>query len=333
VDSLLTPRSSSTHTFGLTGLSFLPFDSAAFLSSSYDHCVKLYATEALAVAASFDLGSIVYGHAISSIAPHMLVACATQHPSVRLVDLRSGSSAQALAGHDGAVLAVAWSPADENVLVSGGTDGSATLWDVRKGAGELARLDREDSVGRPSGQAKAHAGSVNGVAWTDDGAYIVTAGHDDKIRVWEAASRANTLASFGPALRNSALAAMPLLLPPSALTAPKKDVLICPGREHLLLFELHEGRLLKRMRIPRAHGRSRTSSSSTSSSRTTALCWRDPVDGFLSAHDDGQILAWKPRMHDDDHTPDPRNEPAQSGRKRALEGVFRDLTTKRITFG
>src|SRR5437016_166207 len=103
-------RSASAHKYGITHLSFYPFDSAAFLSSSYDHHLKLYATDRLQVSADFDLSSIVYTHALSPIASHLLVACATQHPAVRLVDLRSGSSTHSLAGHHGALLALAWNP-------------------------------------------------------------------------------------------------------------------------------------------------------------------------------------------------------------------------------
>src|SRR4051794_32697885 len=89
---LLRSRTSLTHKFGITQLRFFPFDSGAFLSTSYDHHLKIYSTETLAVSGDFDLSSIVYTHALSPIANHLLVACATQHPTVRLVDLRSGSS-------------------------------------------------------------------------------------------------------------------------------------------------------------------------------------------------------------------------------------------------
>lgn len=136
----------------------------------------------------------MYHHALSLIADHLLVACATQHPIIRLTDLRTGSSTQSLAGHRGAVLNVCWHPRIGHVLASAGVDGTVRLWDVRKSAGSLGVLNLQDSIGvtgtdgmgqggRPPHAGKAHEGPVNGLTWTDDGEYVVTAGHDQKIRV------------------------------------------------------------------------------------------------------------------------------------------------------
>jgi len=203
----------------------------------------------------------VYNHALSSIASHLLVACATQHPAVRLVDLRSGSSTHSLAGHHGALLSLAWSPVLEHILASGGIDGTVRLWDIRKSSGALGVLNMEDSVGiqgtdgmgkgaRSRDTGKAHSAAVNGIAWTDNGSYIVTAGHDDRIRVWDASTGANTLASFGPTLKNGHLSNLPLVVSPTSSANPGKEVLFYPNEKELLMFELHEGKLLKRLRVP-----------------------------------------------------------------------------------
>jgi DNA excision repair protein ERCC-8 len=127
------------------------------------------------------------------------VACATQNPTVRLVDLRSGSNIHFLAGHHGAILSVKWSPTIEHILASGATDGTVRLWDIRKSNGALGVLNVEDSVGidgfdglgrgaRSRETGKAHQGAVNGLAWTDDGSYLISAGHDQRCRVWNAAT-------------------------------------------------------------------------------------------------------------------------------------------------
>ena len=63
-------------------------------------------------------------------------------------------------------------------------------------------LDAEDSVGvtgadglgtgaRGRQTGKAHQGAVNGLTWTDDGWYIISAGHDERMRVWDAATGAD----------------------------------------------------------------------------------------------------------------------------------------------
>ncbi|KAJ3573925.1 hypothetical protein NPX13_g4529 [Xylaria arbuscula] len=193
--------SSQAHRFGITHLSFYPFDSAAFISTSYDQTLKLWSTDETRLSASFSLGSKIYTHAISPIASHLLVACGTQHPAVRLVDLRSGSSIQSLTGHGGAILAAAWSPRHEYVLATGSVDGTVRIWDIRRAGALIGMLDQEDSLGlyyngllqsdgkvRMRASAKAHAAPVNGLTWTDDGGYIISAGHDSRIRVWDAAT-------------------------------------------------------------------------------------------------------------------------------------------------
>lgn len=159
----------------------------------------MYSTETLQPSADFDLGSIIYTHAISPIASHLLVACATQAPTVRLVDLRSGSRTHSLAGHHGAVLSVRWNPNIEHILASGAADGSVRVWDVRKSSASLGVLNVEDSTGivgfdgagrgaRSRDCGRAHQGAVNGLTWTGDGMYIVSAGHDNCVRVWDAAT-------------------------------------------------------------------------------------------------------------------------------------------------
>ncbi|KAK0106947.1 hypothetical protein ONS95_003662 [Cadophora gregata] len=350
------PKTSLTHKFGITQLSFFPFDSGAFLSTSYDHHLKIYGTETLAVSGDFDLGSIVYTHALSPIASHLIVACATQHPAVRLVDLRSGSSTHALAGHHGALLSLAWSPTIDHILASGGIDGTIRLWDIRKSSGALGVLDMEDSTGivgtdgigrsaRPRDSGKSHSAAVNGLTWTGDGSYVISAGHDDRIRVWDAATGANTLASFGPTLKNGHLSNLPLVVNPPGTTAPTKDLLFYPNEKEILVFELHEGRLLKRLKVPGpniAAVRSRTGERNVKN-RITGLVWRGMAGGIYSSHTDGQLRAWLPRTAEDDEIDDEEeniskrddnNESEGVKRKRqVLDDVFRDLTRQKITFG
>ena len=348
------PRTASTHKFGITHLSWYPFDTAAFCSSSFDHHLKLYATETLALSADFDLSSIIYTHALSPIASHLLVACATQHPAVRLVDLRSGSSTHALAGHNGALLSVAWSPMVEHILASGGIDGTIRIWDIRKSNSALGLLDLEDPVGvtgydglgggaHARKAAKAHQGPVNGTTWTDDGHYIVSTGHDARVRVWDAATGANTLASFGPTLRNNHLSCLPLLTSPTAYTPIGEELLFYPNERELLVFELHEGRLLRRLRASGpsvAAVRSRTGERNIKI-RITAVVWRGPADGLYSSHTDGQIRAWVPRDQDDDILDEEENENAKPDddaegnkkKRKVLDDIFRDLTRQKISFG
>lgn len=333
-------RGAGVHRFGITHLSFYPFDAEAFLSSSYDHSLNIYATETFSKSASFDLQSIIYTHAVSSIASHLLVACATQHPAVRLVDLRSGATTHALAGHHGALLSVAWSPVAEHVLASGGIDGTVRLWDIRKSAATLGVLDMEDSIGmRGHSSSRAHSGAVNGITWTDDGSFIVTAGQDERMRVWDAATGANTLANFGPTLKNSHLSTKSLLTTPTSFMSPGGDLVYYPNERDLLIFGLHDGQLHTRLKVPGpsyAAVRSRTGERNIQN-RITALALRGQYAEIYSAHSDGLVRRWAPAdtsgEDEDDKEPQQQEDQGSKRKRQVLDTVFRDLTRQKITFG
>ncbi|KAF1845843.1 WD40 repeat-like protein, partial [Cucurbitaria berberidis CBS 394.84] len=308
-------KTSEEHKLGITQIHFYPFDSLAFLTSSYDHTVKVYSSETLAPSASFDLDSVVYNIALSPIASHLLVACATQHPNVRLVDLRSGANTHSLAGHSGAILSTAWSPVREHILVSGATDGSVRFWDVRRSVGELGMLDLEDTVGvldnstssfsRNSTRGQAHRGPVNGLVWTEDGRHLVSCGHDQRIRVWNTDTGANTLANFGPMVKNSGLASCIPVLPPVQSLQPGADIIFYPNEHEILAYELFDGKLFRRLKRPQFQKQNHAPSSApaqgqrNSKDRITSLAWRPHNLEMYSAHADGSIAAWEPRTEED----------------------------------
>ncbi|MCJ1465401.1 hypothetical protein MMC07_004019 [Pseudocyphellaria aurata] len=351
-DALRKSASTSSHKFGITHLSFYPFDSQAFLSSSYDHSLKIYATETLTPSANFDLNSVVYSHALSPIADHLLVACATQHPAIRLVDLRSGASAHSLPGHQGAVLSVAWSPQNHHLLASGGSDGTVRLWDIRRSAGSLGVLDLEDSVGikgedglgknaRSPQYGKAHNGACNGVVWTDDGNHLVTAGHDERVRVWDVNVRANTLSHFGPTVKNTHLSTLLPMVVPSHVVPAGTQIMLYPNEREILMFDLFDGTLLKRLRASEgAVGLGRRSVERQNiKNRVTSLCWRGGDVEMYSAHSDGMIRAWKPRTAAEVEVEEEESQDADEGedetrkrKRQILDDVFRDLTKQKITF-
>jgi len=252
------------------------------------------------------------------------------------------------------VLSVAWSATNEYILASGDTNGTVRLWDVRKSAGTLGLLDMEDSVGitgydgRGAGArsryvGKAHNGAVNGLSWTDDGAFIITAGHDERVRVWDAATGANTLASFGPTLKNSHLSTISLLTSPTSVTPLRKEILFYPNEKELLIFMLHEGKLVKRLKVPgpvteTVH--SRTGERSIRN-RITALTWRGVPEGIYSGHSDGQIRVWASEIAPDDDYDTVESQAIAEGadvagvkrKRQVLDDIFRDLTRQKITFG
>lgn len=346
------PRTARTHNLGITHLSFYPFDSLAFLASSYDHTLKLFSSETLECSATFDLASVVYSHALSPVASHLLVACATQHPAVRLVDLRSGASTHSLAGHSGAVLTTVWHPNREHYLASGGSDGLIRLWDVRRSASSLGVLDMDHTTGLGHGQpprerGKAHAGAVNGLTWDSEGTYLVSCGHDERIRIWDTMNSSNTLTNFGPAVKNANTSTLIPLVSPTHLTGPGKEVMIYPNPRELLVYEMHTGKLITRLKTP-SHASSHTAVSAGSGTRnvvnrTNSLTWRANAVELYSGHSDGTIRCWKPRTWEDqiaeedsddgDDDDDEGDADQQRKRKREeLDEIVNSLTKRKVTY-
>ena len=268
------------------------------------------------------------------------------------MDLRSGASAHSLAGHQGAVLSVAWSPHDEYILASGGSDGTVRLWDIRRSAGSLGVLDLEDSVGiagedglgknaRARERGKAHVGACNGIVWTDDGKYLVTAGHDERVRVWDVGVGANALSYFGPVIKNTHLSTLLPLLVPGHIGASGDQVMLFPNEKEILMFDLFEGTLLKRLRAPGVAVAQASGSAGQRNirNRVTSLAWRAGDVEFYSAHSDGVIRAWKPRTKeevqvekDEAEQVDDGEDESRKRKRQALDDVFRDLTKQKITF-
>ncbi|KAK7754857.1 hypothetical protein SLS62_003171 [Diatrype stigma] len=308
-------RSAQAHKFGITHLSFYPFDAAAFLSTSYDQTLK------------------------------------------------------SLAGHHGAVLATSWSPRHEHVLATGSVDGTVRIWDIRRAGGALGMLDQEDSLGlhyngllgqdgkaRVRASAKAHAGPVNSLTWTDDGAFIISAGHDRRIRVWDAATGRNTLASFGPSIKNSQLATTTMFTTPVGVTHPGKEVLFWPNDTEILLLDLHDGHVITRLRGTGpaiAGSRAGGGAERTVKNRITSIVWRGAGGGgassgvimggsnmagaVYSAHLDGQIRAWAPHLQGDDAEAEDEavgleDTEAKAKKRKAIDDVFKSLMGQKITF-
>ncbi|UNI20640.1 hypothetical protein JDV02_006712 [Purpureocillium takamizusanense] len=358
------------HSHGVTHLDFYPFDPDAFLSSSYDKRLKLWSTQRGALSAEFDLNATIYSHATSPVADHLLVACATQHSNVRLVDLKSGSAVQALVAHGGPVLCAAWSPRREHILASGHADGKVRIWDTRRAGGVVAQLDQEDSLGvvhrfrhaaaagadwdrvpHFRAAAQAHDEAVNGLQWTDDGRYIVSAGLDRRIRVWDAATGANTLASFGSLVQNQHAKTASIVVTPSGL-ADGRELLFWANDQEILVMDLHEGSLVTRLRSPGSSNPVGPRGSEMGRNRITTVAWRgvggggrqmgsamgggNAVGGIYSAHLDGQIRAWMPQIpgpDDIDETEDlDEDEEVRRKKRKAVDDAYRSLMGRQITF-
>jgi len=334
-------------------------------------------TKKTCVGASFDVRSKIYTHALSPIASHFLVACATAHPAVRLIDLNSGAAVRDLISPgqvSAAVLSVAWSPIHEHVLASGSSDGVVRIWDVRQASGVVALLDKEDSRGvfdrahlnnvnghglKERGfrlSAKAHEGAVNGLAWTDDGNYIISAGYDRRIRVWDAATGANTMVHFGPTVRNGGdIYSKTMFVSPTGLTPPGEEVLFYPNENEIAMFDLHKGSVVSKLRgigLQRNGLRAQGSGTLSNQNKVTSLVWRgsggydsssgvvmggrDTIGALYSGHMDGQIRVWtsghQGRDDEDEAELDRDRAKEESKKRKAVDDAYRSMMGRQISY-
>ena len=94
---------------------------------------------------------------------------------------------------------------DEKYIVSGGTDCKACLWDVETGKVTTifeGKRERKDSPKRR--QFNCHRGEILAVQISYDGHYVVTAGREGLIRIWD--SRVGTSVGAEPASSAAAAA-------------------------------------------------------------------------------------------------------------------------------
>ncbi len=108
------------------------------------------------------------------------------------------------------------------------------------------------------------------------------------------------------------------------------------------MFVLHEGKLVKRMKVPGpVSGAVRLRAGERYiRNHITAVTWRGVSEGICSGHSDGQIRAWIPEMAHDEHSD--TEESCEAGRaveetvlkrkRQVLDDVFRGLTKQKITF-
>ena len=325
----------SSHTHALTSLSIYPFDPtpSTLLSTSYDKTLKVHAItpSSLTTLHTFSLDFTPYTHSLSPLPDSPpLIAVGTAHPAIRLLDLRSGLSTHSLPGPNGAIYTLAWSPKRSHILASGSADGRVLFFDTRRANAAFASLDLDDAIGvlgtnsaglgaRPhllDFNAVAHNGPVTSVQWTPQGDKIVTSGHDQRIRVWDATTGRNDLVHFGPRIRNDRQGEMKPLLSPRGFHAPGQERLWWPnddGKGMLFQHHMREGHLLKILRTEgvrtsETQGGSKRGVSSSSASnlarltsggRINDMVWR--VNARLgeglemyTAHGDGRICAWLP---------------------------------------
>lgn len=294
------------HTFGISAMQWWPQDTGMFFSASFDHTVKVWDTNRMEVVHTFDLNARVYdtdvsGRQINQFLSQAIIASASDQPFIRLLDIRSASSAHILPGHKGKTQVVSWHPQNSHILASGGHDGEAKIWDIRRSNSCLARLDLTktnsrsalvDSLNLGATSVKAHLGPVNAVVWDQLGHILYTAGNDDKVRVWDMllthSPPVNKLINYGPLTRNKYLQTLPMVLSPRTETEIQY-LLFASDSGYILVFRALDGKLVTRL-LRRG---------SKSTVRASSLVYAEESSAtYFSGWQDGNIVALRPEYPD-----------------------------------
>ncbi|KAG2190926.1 hypothetical protein INT46_008968 [Mucor plumbeus] len=270
------------HKYAVTSVSWFPFDTGMFVTSSYDTTIKVWDTNEMKPAYEFDMESRVNCQAMSPIASHSLVASAASEPRIRLCDLNSGAFTHSLTGHSGSVLSCTWSSNQEYILYSGGDDRTIRVWDIRRASSCLMSLDQDNAVLQdPLAETNtAHGKGVNGLSMTPDGRYLVSLGLDEKIRLWDTESGKNTLVNYGSSWRNRFKLHMEATVSSADVWPP---LLYIPSDDRqVLVYRLLDGVLIQRLKG--AYG------------RVICVEKRDAYQEFYSGSNGGEILVWEPAI-------------------------------------
>lgn len=286
----------SVHDFGISCIQWWPIDTGMFILSSFDHTLKVWDTNELTPVHNFDMNNRVY--TFDTNPQNTLIATGSDQPFIRLLDLRSTSSAHTLTGHKGKTLTVKWHPKNSNLLASGGFDGEVKIWDIRRSKSCLCRLDmlRTNSSLQANNNltktsVKAHLAPVNGLIWDQLGHTLFTTGNDDKVRVWDLIGSnyppINKLTSFGPLTRNKFQQTIPLTL--NYKYESELQYLIFPSDNgDIFIFRTIDGKLIIRLNRRGLKNIGRTCSIAQSSPF---------LNTFYCGTIDGEILSFSPHVN------------------------------------
>lgn len=275
--------SRNAHESSVSTVRWFPFDTGVFVSSGMDGALKIWDTNRLEVAEEFDSYENIYAHSISPVATaHNLIAVGHKGTEVSLCDMRSGSNAQILKGHTDSIYSVLWSPTEEFLLASGSKDSRILLWDVRRARTCLCSLDQFNGGGSYTFEsvATAHNGAVNCLKFTPDGAQLVSAGHDGRVRLWNVSTARNSVINFS-GITNKGLSKVEA----SVSTSGNPPVLFQPSGQEIISFNLRTGMKVATMRAHYKHVHS--------------ALFHPFRQELYTASNDQEILVWTPRVLED----------------------------------
>ncbi|KAJ3378909.1 DNA excision repair protein ERCC-8 [Entophlyctis sp. JEL0112] len=188
--ALLTPSAvaKSSHAFAISGVNWYPHDSGLFTSASFDKTVRVWDANVMEPVCTFNLKEKVHVHCMSPASiSTALIAAAGESAHIRLCDMKTGGYAHVLSGNK--PTALAWSPHNEYILVSGSSERSLILWDVRKSNAVLTRSSipyPNATSNQPRKEFITHTSAcVSGIAFNPSGSHFAAVSSDGSFATWQ----------------------------------------------------------------------------------------------------------------------------------------------------
>jgi DNA excision repair protein ERCC-8 len=298
-------KGANGHQSAVSCVGWYPIDTGLFISGGRDEKVHVWDANVVESVSNLNIMAPVHCIAMSQAATsHCLVAVGSESSDVMLCDMMAmGFKQYVLPGHRGGVWAMAWSPRLEHELVTGDRGGQMRLWDMRYATVPVHAFDMQHTVAQvredrePHGfadvalpvagrqqrgqQAKrsnafsqAHSQGITGIVPTPDGLYWISAGNDDQIRLWDAASHRNMLVNYPNAFNRASK-------PRQISVAEGGDAVFHPSGSALQIFDTQGGRQIKV--LSGGHFES-----------VNACVWNSLTQELYSGGGDRAILTWAP---------------------------------------
>lgn len=169
----LVKKIENAHSGGIFGVSWTA-DSTGFVTCSADNTCKLWDAESFAEKHTYTVSSAVSvdHQQVGVTVTKDYVISLSLNGNLNFFAPDGSSPVKVIYGHQRALTAASVS---ENVLVTGGSDGSLQEWSVAD--------TKLESLSRPFGDGTGHSNYVSSISQGQNG--LFTAGWDDKLKIWK----------------------------------------------------------------------------------------------------------------------------------------------------
>lgn len=127
----------------------------------------------------------------------LMLASTGAEGTVAIWNAKTGALDCRLMGHIGCVTCVSISPANDELLATGGEDHTVRLWDLHdiEPGSMISKASREKASGYNLAHftLKGHEGGITAVRFCGDGRLLASSSKDCEIRIWNPSSKAPTL--------------------------------------------------------------------------------------------------------------------------------------------